>query len=356
MTYLLGLSNYSSPFSCSDITTDIRRLVTSLLSSMPPLLRLRTSNSAGPAATTPKSPATLHWPKSISVEEKDQVHHMRHNFDRALKKKSELDLYKGIDRSLEYPVELYMEAYDCWMHWIPQGLVRCHEKVERIDPGLEDNAFTDEEDDTTPAKPTKLRTTKNSIAAGYYDSHTGSSPSLDLDVAATAPNVPTDSEEEILEIQSRRLTDFFLAISPLGEDALPILRGAIAVLEAKAAEDRTYATEEEECAAVRDSISQALPQIVQQAMYALDESPEQSLVWGIVVVGRCCQFFKFSRSILEELSIGSITEKISVEEARKHAVPFGDIHLIFDRVQDRYTSSFVKNIEEMMDWAKTTFL
>ncbi|KAI0311294.1 hypothetical protein OF83DRAFT_1177716 [Amylostereum chailletii] len=164
---------------------------------------------------------------------------------------------------------------------------------------------------------------------------------------------------DIVQLESRRITDFLLAISSLGPKDLPTSRALISVIEGESLPEWVEDLGgDEELEAAKEVVVQALPQLLEQAQHAFEHYPSQDELWGIIVVGRCCQFYKFERACVEKLKFPTFkaSDRLTTDDAEKYATLVDDTHFIFDPVLDCYTEMFIKRMEDMMVWALNTFL
>ncbi|KAI0311372.1 hypothetical protein OF83DRAFT_1087742 [Amylostereum chailletii] len=287
---------------------------------------------AGRKSKKPKSSKTRttsdyssDWPSHIPLPIEEHVCRLRNAFDFAHNQHSEYLLYEPASDSFVYPADYFMDKYKFWIHWSPQDVLLSEQLIECR--SLEEAG--------------KIPTVLPALGAGFHPGLFPSSSSAEL--------------IEVIRVDSHRITDFLLAISPLDEEGLPQSRAIMSVIEGKLLPQWVEVLGgAEELEAAKEVAEQALPQLLEQVQHAFKQYPSQKELWGIVFVGRCCQFYQFEKTCVEKQKLAA--EELTPHEAQKYMTKVGNLHHIIDPVQDCYTESFMDNMEDMMEWASKTFL
>ncbi|KAI0313789.1 hypothetical protein OF83DRAFT_1175352 [Amylostereum chailletii] len=180
-----------------------------------------------------------------------------------------------------------------------------------------------------------------------------------ISAASSAAASTSSAGSSILQSwKSYRLTDFLLAVSGFDAEGKPSRRGLVAVVEAKKMPkyDPEGTTSRKELSVAAVEVENTLPQLVQQARYALKQYPDQDTIWGIIIVGRCCQFYKFHREQLPEFKLSDKYERVFRPAEGKtigdYATSHGRIHRMIEPKKDRYTDTFMNHFHDMMEWSE----
>ncbi|KAI0309424.1 hypothetical protein OF83DRAFT_1158590 [Amylostereum chailletii] len=171
--------------------------------------------------------------------------------------------------------------------------------------------------------------------------------------SSSAATTSSDSSTILQDWKSHHLTDFLLAVSGYTAEGEPLARrGLVAVIEAKKMPPYDKNNPREELRVATAEAERTLPQLIQQARYGFKQYPNQDSVWGIIIVGRCCQFYKLDR----ELALSDKYERVFHPAPGKtifaYAMYKGGIHRMVEPKRDRYTDAFRKHFHDMMEWSE----